>query len=671
MNKRKNLVQRHNPTLSTISTDSPLSVGNGEFCFTADITGLQTLNGHYTANNFPLCTMSNWGWHTAPTAEGKTYEWEDLQLTPYPHAGRTVHYPVNPQPGNEDIYHWLRHNPHKFNLGQISLCRTNGKEITPEEITNPKQELNLYTGILQSRFTLDGEEVNVLTICDSKTDTIAFKVESTHKGLGIKLQFPYGHHGTSSSDWGSPHKHTTTWDGFTAHRQMDDAEYFVDVYTKAPGCKIQKTLHGCEISGENNIHCTFHFSQKKKTAPYFESVEANARESWAAFWNTVRLADFSKTADSRAMVLEQRMVRSLYLFKIQSMGSLPSAETGLTVNSWYGRFHSEMYLWHSAFLPLWNLGEKLLPSLEWHYSIIPQASALAASNGYKGLRWPKQTANTGRDAPSPIAPLLVWQQPHIIYMLELLYQNTFKNYDFLQQHWDMVKQLAEFMVSFLHLDKETGKYEMLGPLIPAQEVFNPMDVKSPIFEMEYFRFGLGLACEWGRRLGHDTTCWHNVMENIADPVIKDGLYLFHAHCPESYAKYNKDHPMVTGTYGLIKSPKIQPEIMKATLEKIQNCWQQETMWGWDYAMMAMCAVHLGDSELAVDLLLANSPKNQYVESGNNYQRTRTDLPLYLPGNGSLLLALPMLFANPPNGWRIEDLPIIAISVKTQKYLPYN
>lgn len=29
----------------------------------------------------------------------------------------------------------------------------------------------------------------------------------------------------------------------------------------------------------------------------------------------------------------------------------------------------------------------------------------------------------GEDSPSPIAPLLIWQQPHIIFMLELLYQS--------------------------------------------------------------------------------------------------------------------------------------------------------------------------------------------------------------------------------------------------------
>jgi len=69
--------------------------------------------------------------------------------------------------------------------------------------------------------------------------------------------------------------------------------------------------------------------------------------------------------------------------------------------------------------------------------------------------------------------------------------------------------------------------------------------------------------------------------------------------------------------------------------------------------MAMCAISLGDSELAVELLMSDSPKNQYVISGNNYQHTRADLPLYLPGNGSLLLALPMLFISPPKGWQIR------------------
>ncbi|MCL2400162.1 MAG: glycoside hydrolase family 65, partial [Defluviitaleaceae bacterium] len=49
-------------------------------------------------------------------------------------------------------------------------------------------------------------------------------------------------------------------------------------------------------------------------------------------------------------------------------------------------------------------------------------------------------------------------------------------------------------------------------------------------------------------------------------------------------------------------------------------------------------------DMAIELLLMESPKNDYVKSGNNFQRTGNDLPLYLPGNGSLLLALAIMTA---------------------------
>ena len=75
--------------------------------------------------------------------------------------------------------------------------------------------------------------------------------------------------------------------------------------------------------------------------------------------------------------------------------------------------------------------------------------------------------------------------------------------------------------------------------------------------------------------------------------------------------------------------------------------------------MAMCATSLGLKELAVEQLLCPTEKNTFVASGNN--RQRNDLPLYLPGNGSLLLAVAQMAAgfdgSEPapgfgNGWNI-------------------
>src|ERR1039457_2443952 len=53
---RRSLVRRHNPTLAALDPRSPLSVGNGEFAFTADITGLQSLPQPYESG-IPLCTQ--------------------------------------------------------------------------------------------------------------------------------------------------------------------------------------------------------------------------------------------------------------------------------------------------------------------------------------------------------------------------------------------------------------------------------------------------------------------------------------------------------------------------------------------------------------------------------------------------------------------------------------
>mgnify|MGYP000028353534 FL=1 len=66
---RRKLISGHNPVLTEIATDSPLTVGNGELAFTADITGMQTLYEEY--QELPLCTMSQWGWHTKPVSREK------------------------------------------------------------------------------------------------------------------------------------------------------------------------------------------------------------------------------------------------------------------------------------------------------------------------------------------------------------------------------------------------------------------------------------------------------------------------------------------------------------------------------------------------------------------------------------------------------------------------
>ena len=57
---RFKVVTRHNPHVTNFDSLSSLTVGNGQFAFTVDATGLQTFP-HIYARGVPLGTMSEWG----------------------------------------------------------------------------------------------------------------------------------------------------------------------------------------------------------------------------------------------------------------------------------------------------------------------------------------------------------------------------------------------------------------------------------------------------------------------------------------------------------------------------------------------------------------------------------------------------------------------------------
>lgn len=63
--QRRRVVRTFNVRRNTSSSTTPLQVGNGNFAFGVDVTGLQTFN--------PFGTLSTWGWHnfSLPTTLGQ------------------------------------------------------------------------------------------------------------------------------------------------------------------------------------------------------------------------------------------------------------------------------------------------------------------------------------------------------------------------------------------------------------------------------------------------------------------------------------------------------------------------------------------------------------------------------------------------------------------------
>ena len=664
MINRKKLIDSHNPVLTRMETDSPLTVGNGELAFTADITGMQTLYDHYCT--VPLCTMAQWGWHTEPVGGGREkYTLSDLIMTEYECDGRTVRYPKKKIPGNEAVYDWLRKNPHRLNLLRIGLLWEE-KKLDPIMIGECRQELHLYEGILESRFSVMGRRCRVDTACDMEgRDRLSFSIKSSALAegkLSAALDFPYGSPEITASDWTHPEKHETKAAFQDAgvmvlQRILDQDAYVAVIYTNGI-LTADETRHHVAIKAVGEQldivielrNGYFEREEERKTgkenAAQSEAwdVMKRSRSGWSRFWEEGGIIQLNRSRDPRAGELERRILLSQYLMAVNSAGSAPPQETGLTCNSWYGKMHLEMYLCHCAWLPLWNHGEMMEKSVEWYRKHLPQARENAARNGYQGARWPKMVALEGVDCPSPVAPLLVWQQPHIIYMLELAYRQ-FREETFLKRYWNLVEETAAFMVDYVICNEETGRYDICAPVIPVQECHKETETKNPAFEVEYWRVALRIAAQWAERLNRPVPeTWTHVADHMAGLKEKDGCYLAHENCPDTFTKFNRDHPSMVGAYGLIASTRVDKNVMEHTLKKVLECWDEVTLWGWDFAMMAMTAVRLGKPELAVEILLKDTPKNCYLKNGHNRQITRRDLPLYLPGNGSLLLAAAMMAA---------------------------
>ena len=134
------------------------------------------------------------------------------------------------------------------------------------------------------------------------------------------------------------------------------------------------------------------FSQKPDSAslPTVAATVKASEEHWRRFWSQGAAVDLLDSKDARAQELERRVVLSQYLTAIQCSGSLPPQETGLTVNSWYGKFHLEMHWWHAAHFALWNRLPLLEKSLVVVQHDLPAAKELARSQGYAvrvGPRW--------------------------------------------------------------------------------------------------------------------------------------------------------------------------------------------------------------------------------------------------------------------------------------------
>ena len=621
---REAVVKRHRVCTTGTLLKSPAQVGNGKFAFGMDITGLQTF--------VPFNTLSDWSWHSFPLPEGMRAE--DYRPVAVETHGKKIAYELR-NPDQPELSEWLTKNPHRYNLGRIGfrLLREDGTEAREIDLGNARQEIDLWTGVVYSRFELNRKEVKVRTVCHPDKDMIGVSIESellNDGNMSIYLDFPYpdgryfkhyiGRYDTISG-------HTSTFEKLAPNsvriaRTMDDTHYYATLDWTGPATFSRESEKEHTFLLQPRHTSTFSFTCCFSPEPVADvtesvaSIERKSAVSWEKYWRSGAAVDLSGSKDPRWLELERRIVL------------------------WFGRFHFEMIWWHGVHYGLWNRMECFDNYLNVYKDFMPKALERAKSEGRSGARWPKCTGNFNREWPGSAHAYLIWHEPHPIYFAEMQYRQK-PAPETLEKWKDVVLNTADYMADYLFYDKKTKQYVLGPPVVVVSENTDPLQTINPIFELGYFRYGLRTALEWADRLGLSekrTKKWKEVLSKMAPLPVADGVYTTYEGIPDMWTKYTYEHPALTGVYGMLPGDGVDQPTFKRTLEKVSKEWQFNRIWGWDFPMLAMAAARTGQPALAIDMLMHPSAGFQFDEHG---LATGGPFP-YFPSNGALLTAVAMM-----------------------------
>ena len=690
---RQAVVTRNNPIITEVDPLASLTVGNGHFATTVDVTGLQSFPFEYEAG-VPLTAMSDWGWHKFENTNGLTPA-ESEKSFDLGHGHSEV-YAIEYKASKGDdtrqvaATEYFRVNPHRLNLGVIGLDikATDGKKVELKDLTDIHQELQLYDGKIESRLAVDGSPVDVTTAALQDKDAVVYRIKTPllkdgRATVAIRFPYPTGKHADAAADWTKPERHTSriaaSYDHAAVIEHVLDSTCYYLTLTWQGNAHLQECdRHYFELSTTDDV-----LSFKAEYSPlcngaapaslvYEQELKAVIK-AWNRWWQEGAIVDFSQCTDPRAKELERRVVLSQYLTQVNCANALPPQETGLTYNSWFGRPHLEMAWWHLVDFALWNRPQAVATVLDWYNNVAyPVARKIAQRQGFKGIRWMKMTDPWAGEAPSNTGSFLIWQQPHYIYMAEELYRAT-PTAETLKKYGEQVEETAAFMADFVNYDAKTKRYFLQGETAMQESMSKDFSYNHP-FELAYWQYGLNIANQWRERQGKPRNAeWDKIINNLSPlPMTKDGIYTaglpkgktenlqsfdpFDAVAAgakpvvstETFAeKCRNDHPAVLGLFGMLPSSVVCCDgiATNRTLDWVMQNWNWPTTWGWDYGMTAMAAARLRQPETALKALLIDTQKNTYLKNGHNFQTTDR-LRIYLPGNGALLTAIAMMCA----GW---------------------
>ncbi|KAI1179709.1 Six-hairpin glycosidase-like protein [Nemania sp. FL0916] len=675
---RQAVVSRYNVVRTALidNNTTPLQVGNGNFAYNVDNTGMQTF--------LPFNTLSSWAWHndSLPDDGESIDEYHGVPMLTH---GRNVSYDI-PDPDLPEASQWLIANPNRINLGRIGL-KYKGATLSAAQISKPLQELDVWNGVITSKFNIDNETVKVITQGDFDSDSVAFHIESeliASGALEVEFDFPYPPiHSTKYKYevfvgvYDFPLNHSTaivpSQDASEAHihHELQETNYFVNLRW-APGAALNlsrnepagsttATAHRYTLSKslcstrKNTIEFSANFSPEKQKADLPATIQHQSSAAWNEYWKTGGFVDVvTASASPEADELQRRIVLSQYHVRVNSAATGQSPqESGLMNNGWYGKFHMEQVYWHNVHWCTWGREQHfddIFPAL--YETFLPSSIARAKSMGWEGARWPKMTdIFTGRSSPGGINGLLMWQQPHVMYLAELRYQLSPTKETL--ERWDRVlTATADYMASYAWFNSTSGRYDIGPPAYGVTENTPPSESLNLAYETAAWRYALDIARKWKQRLnspvpGH----WTTVSAQLAPLPVVDGLYAVYEGLNSSWwddPELSSDPRSLIMLQGFLPdTPAVDPAIALRTADKIAETWTDDEIFGWGRPALAINAARIGNPDRAVGYLTAFDywlfDDAGFAERGGNGGTP----PPFIPGNAGFLQAVAYMAA----GWQ--------------------
>ncbi|EEY23826.1 conserved hypothetical protein [Verticillium alfalfae VaMs.102] len=580
---------------------TPLQVGNGNFAFGVDTTGMQTY--------LPFNTMSVWAWHndTEPSggcvcpfqnmimtkeAERATSPGIRYQTTPAcrwrPTAAmslmiyRTPSSPTSRSGSSATL-------TESTSAGSASAtgtprCRrpasqTRARSSTSGAASSPPRSPSTAARSKSSRRA-------TLTRTPSSFDIDSELIQSGD--LTVELDFPYPPiHSTKYKYevfvgvYDFPANHTTrltrSCEANTAHiyHEMQATRYNVNLrWPDMSPLSLQKvepegstaltahryTLAPASGRGEqkpSSLSFTAHFSPRKRLPDLPETIRARNTDGWHDYWDQGGFVDLTASTNPNATELQRRIITSQYHVRVNSAakGESPQ-ESGL------------MFFW----------------------VLLPTSFARAKLMGWEGARWPKMTDTmTGRSSQASSTLFcygskyvtivysseenhLTNAQPHPMYMAMLAYKT--KPTQETLERWDpILEATADYMASYAWYNESSGNYD-LGP---------PLARPVP---------------------GH----WTTVASKLSKPPQVDGLYAVYEGVNSTWwqdPKLNGDPRSLIMMQGILpNTPAVDEEVGRRTADKVWEVWTDQKIRGWGRPILAINSARVGNPERAIYHLTA-------------------------------------------------------------------